>query len=283
MARLPLNVSKAIEAWKEISAKTGQSAAVILAGDPGLVALAQERFSSGGTLPATWIRPLSDLAGLSSVPGELVLVFVRPEDEPEALAALRQTVPKGGVIVAVDEGSAATAKTYRPSRGCTRLSFSDAPGGWRRLFDVCAEVAGEHVVALGRRYPAIRDAAAKRVIYRTAGQNALVGLVFFVPGADMPAMTLNQAKMALSIGTLYGAEIDKERAVELAGIVGVGLGMRALSRYLARSAPGIALVTKAAVGYGATVALGLGAVRYFASGAPASTGRVVAWVGALRR
>jgi uncharacterized protein (DUF697 family) len=278
-----LNVSKAVEAWKEVSAKTGQAAGIILAGDPRLVGLAQQQFSSGGTLPATWIRPLGELAGLSSVPGELLLVFVPSGGEAEVLAALGQSVPKGGAILAVDEGAAATGKTTRAGRGCTRLSFSATPGGWRRLFGVCAEAAGDHVVALGRRYPAIRDAAANRVIYRTAGQNALVGLAFFVPGVDMPAMTLNEAKMALSIGSLYGAEIDRERAVELAGIVALGFGLRALARYFVRSAPGIALVTKAVMGYAATLALGLGAIRYFAQGAPASTSRVVAFVGSLRR
>lgn len=283
MAKLPSYVSKAVEAWKEIAGNATQSADVILAGDERLVELARQQFSVGGTLPGSWVRPLAQLSEFSSVPGEILVVFVAAGQEGEALAALGQSAPKGRAVVAVDEGAEATGRATYPSRRVIRLSFSDTDGGWSRLFGLCAEAAGEHVAALGRRYPALRMAAAERVITRTAGQNALVGLAFFVPGADMPAMTLNQAKMALSIAGIYGMELDRERAVELAGIVGMGFGLRALSRYLVRSIPGVGWVIKAATGYIATVAIGKGAVWYFEEGAPVSTSRVVGLVESLRR
>jgi uncharacterized protein (DUF697 family) len=283
VAKLPLNVTKAVDAWKEVSAKTSRSAGVLLAGDPRLVGLAQQQFSTGGTLPATWVRPLADLAGLSSVPGEMLVIFVPPEGEAEALAALGPSTARGRTVLAVDEGEAATGRATRPVKGCSRLSFTDTPAGWRRLFSLCAEAAGDHVVALGRRYPAIRGAAAHRVVYRSAGENALIGFVFFTPGADMPAMTLNQVKMVLSIASVYGEEINRERLVELAGIVGLGFGLRAIARSLVRSAPEIGWVTKAVTGYAATLALGLGAMWYFEKGAPASTSRVVALASSLRR
>jgi uncharacterized protein (DUF697 family) len=280
---MPLNVSKLAEAWKEVSATTGRPAGVVLAGDSRLVGLAQERLASGGTLPATWVRPLADLTGLASVPGELLILLVPAEQEAEALAAVGDPAPRGGAIIAVDEGPAATGKTTRPCRRCTRLSFSDTPAGWKRLFEVCSEVAGEHVVALGRRYPVLREAAANRVISRTAAQNALVGLAFFIPGSDMPVMILNQVKMVLSIANLFGLQIDRERAVEVAGIVGMGFGLRALARHLARSMPGIGPLIKAAAGYSATMAMGRAAVCYFEQGAPASTSQVVALASTLRR
>jgi len=80
-----------------------------------------------------------------------------------------------------------------------------------------------------------------------------------------------------------GEEIDRERALELAGVVGMGFGFRALSRSLTRSIPGIGWVVKAATGYSATLAIGMGAIRYFENGAPASTSRVVALAGSLKR
>jgi uncharacterized protein (DUF697 family) len=283
VAKLPSSISKALEAWKEVSANTGQSAGIVLAGDLRLVSLAQQQFSSGGTLPATWVRPLAELSTFSSVPGELLVVFVSTEGEGDALAALGQSAPKGRAVIAVDEGAAATGKTTYPGKRCIRVSFSDTPGGWSRLIGACAEGAGDHVVALGRRYPIMRAAAANRVICRTAGQNAVIGLAFFVPGADMPAMTLNQAKMALSIASIYGEELDRERVVEMAAVVGMGLGLRALARYLVGSAPGIGWVVKAGTGYVATMAMGKGVIRYFEKGAPASTSRVVALADLLRR
>lgn len=226
---------------------------------------------------------MAELANFASVPGELLLVLVYPEGEAEALAALGPSAPKGGAIVAVVEGAGATYKATRPFARCTRLSFSDDEAGWARLFSLCAEMAGDKAPALGRRYPALRTVAANRVIYRTAAQNALIGVAFFVPGSDMPAMTANQVKMVLSIASIYGAEIDRERAVELVGIVAAGFGLRALVRTLVRSVPGIGLVIKVVSGYAATVAMGMGAVKYFESGAPASTSKVVALAGSLRR
>ncbi|MBN1631684.1 MAG: hypothetical protein JW990_18165 [Thermoleophilia bacterium] len=283
MAKLSAYASKAVAAWKEVAGATGQSASIMLAGDARLVGLAQQQFSDGGTLPGSWVRPLAELSSFSSVPGEVLVVFVSPAEEAEAVAALSQSVPKGKAVVAVDEGPEATGKTAYPVRRCIRLSFSDTPGGWAGLFHVCAEAAGDHVAALGRRYPAMRAAAAERVISRTAGQNALIGLAFFVPGADMPAMTLNQAKMALSLAGIYDQALDRERALELAGVVALGFGSRAVARSLVRWVPGISWVVKAGAGYAATLAIGKGAIRYFEKGAPASTSRVVGLVDSLRR
>lgn len=283
MARLPLSLSKAIYAWKEASARSGESAGITLAGDAGLVAAAQERFSAGGTVPSAWVRPLSELAEFSSVPGELLLVFLGPDDEAAVLAALGPSAPKGGVILAVDEGSGATGRAARLFARCHRLSFSNDEQGWARLFGLCIELAGDKAAALGRRYPVLRNLAAKRVIYRTAAQNALVGAAFFVPGSDMPVMTANQVKMALAVAGIYGAEVDRERVIELAGILAAGFGLRALARVLVRSMPGLKLLIKAGSGFAATVALGMAAVKYFESGAPASTSKVVALARSLKR
>lgn len=283
MAKLPLNPSRLVEAWKEVSAQTAGSAGITLAGDPRLVGLAQEQFSPGGTVPATWVGPVARSAESSSAPGELLVVLVPPEGEADARSALEQARPKGGAVIVVDEGSEATGKTTYLGQGCTRLSFSDTLAGWRQVFEACMRAAGSHAAALGRRYPTLRDAAARQVTYRTAGQNGLVGLVFFLPGADMPAMTLNQVKMVLSIASIYGEAIDRERAVELAGILGMGFGLRALARSIVKSTPGIGWAIKAVTGYSATMAMGLGAIRYFEKGAPASTSQVVALAGSLKR
>ncbi len=282
MAKLPFNLNKAAEAWREVSAQTTQSAGITLAGDPRLVSLAHQQFSSGGTVPATWVGPVAELAGPASADGEAVVVFCAADQEEEARSALMRVKAAGGVLV-VDEGAEATGATTYLGRGHSRVSFSDTPSGWHRVFEAVARAAGRHVVALGRRYPVIREAAARQVVYRTAGQNALIALAFFVPGTDMPAMTLNQLKMVLSIAGIYGAEIDRERALELVGVVGLGFGFRKLARSFARSIPGIGWIIKAMTGYSATLALGMGAIRYFEKGAPASTSRVVALAGSLKR
>ena len=282
MAKLPLNLSKVLETWKEASAQTAESAGITLAGDPRLVGIAQERFSSGGTIPATWVGPVAELAGRPSADGEIEVVFVPAGTEAEVRSALTQSTG-AKVVLVVDDGPEATGKSTYLGQGRTRLSFADTPAGWQRVFAECAQVAGSRAVALGSRYPVLRGAAARQVVYRTAGQNALVGLAFFVPGTDMPAMTLNQIKMVLSIANIYGEGIDRERALELAGILGMGFGLRALARSLVRSTSGIGWAIKGSTGYAATLAMGIGAIRYFEKGAPASTSKVIALAGALKR
>jgi uncharacterized protein (DUF697 family) len=281
--KLPVNLSKSLDAWKEAVLKADRAAALVVAGEQDLVERAQERFSAGGTVPATFVGATADLASASLAPGELLVLLVREGEEPAALAALRQIASRGPVVIAVDEGSSATGQVSYPFAGGARLSFADSAAGWRRLFRLCAEMAGDHLVALGRRYPAIREAAVRRLIFRTAVQNGLIGLVVFIPGADMPAMTLNQAKMVLDVAAIYGESIDTERAVELLGLVGLGLGLRGLARRLVRYAPGVGWMVKGITGYAATVGIGLAAVEYFERGAPASTSNLMALAESVRR
>ena len=282
MGKSPVNFAKLRQAWKESAETARLSAGVTLGGEEALVRAAQEQFAAGGTTPATWSRPLAELSQISSVPGELLVLFVSGADEAEALDALKDANPEGGVVLAVEEDESASGDISHPHKRCVRVSFRDEERGWRRLFEACAELAGEHVVALGRRYAALRSMAARRVIYRAAAQNALIGATFFVPGTDMPAMTLNQAKMVLSLAGIYGTEIGKDRALELVGVAGAGFGLRSLARAFLRTTPGVGWVIKASTGFSGTVALGFVAKHYFEMGAPASTSRLQALIGKFK-
>jgi uncharacterized protein (DUF697 family) len=283
VAKLPVNLSKAMNAWKEVTSNADQSVSIVLAGDPHLVGIAQEKFSVGGTVPATWVGALSELSGLSGASGEILLVLVDAEREAEVLAALEQAAPKGGAVVAVQGGSGAGGRFGHPWKNCIRVAFSDDASCWRQVYAACAQLAGDRVVGLGRRYPVLRSAAAQRIIYRSAGQNALIGLVFILPGADMPAMTLNQLKMVLYLAGMYGDEIGVDRAIEIAGIIAIGFGFRGLARKIASLIPGFGWLYKGIVGYTATIAVGMAAMKYFELGAPASTSKAIALASSLRR
>ena len=174
-------------------------------------------------------------------------------------------------------------KSLLPRQGvCAAVVFGHVAGMAPAVRDVRGG-ADDQVVALGRRYPVLRAAAAHRVVYRTAAQNAIIGATFFVPGSDMPAMTLNQLRMVLSLAGMYGVEIGRERAVELVGVVGLGFGLRTFARSVLHATPGIGWAIKASTGFTGTVVMGLAAMRYFEKGAPASTSRVVALVRSRRR
>jgi uncharacterized protein (DUF697 family) len=282
VANLPVNVSKVREAFKEVSDAAERSATILLAGDAGLVARAQGQFAGGGPTPATFSGSPADLGTLSTYPGELLVVLVSSQSEAETIASLDESRVQGAAVVAVDEGPGATGIITSLPGEVVRLSFSDTPDGWARLFAACAKVAAHDLVALGRRYPALRRYAARRVINHTAGQNAAVGLLVFLPGADMPAMTLNQIKMVLNLASLHDQKIGPDRALELVGVLGLALGFRALARRVVTRVPGFGWLYRGLIGYAATSALGAAAEKYFEMGAPASTGRVVALVRNLR-
>jgi uncharacterized protein (DUF697 family) len=283
VAKVPFNLTKSLKAVREASASAAEFASILLAGDQALVERAQERFAAGGTVPASHSGPLGDPASIGQAPNELLIVLTTPDKEREVEASFAAVAAKGPVIVAVDEGPGTRHKASYLAGGIVRLSFSDSDAGWDRLFSLCAETAGDKGIALGRRYPAVRGAAARRLVARTSAQNVFIALVFFVPGSDMPAMTLNQAKMVLNIAAMYGESIDRERAVELAGLVVLGFGFRGLGRLLARAVPGLAIVMRMATAYSATTAVGLGAIAYFEKGAPASTSKMIALAGSMRR
>lgn len=283
MAKFPVNLSKVKDAWGEVGALTDRSASILLAGDSRLVALAQERLVGEGPVRPAWSGDTGDLQGITTYAGELLVVLVAPEDEADASAALGEGRLGGPAVLAVDEGSVATGSIIHTGQASARVSFSDSDAGWQALFAACAQMAGHDMVALARRYPALRRPAAQRVVNQTAAQNGVIGLLVFIPGADMPTMTLNQVKMLLQLAGIYGERVDMDRALELAAVVGLGLGFRGLARRLVALVPGFGWLFKALVAYISTSSLGAASVRYFESGAPASTGRVVAALSSLRR
>lgn len=244
---------------------------------------ARGEFAEGGTIPAVATREAFNGPTPFAVgSGDLLVVFVKPEQEEEVETYLARTVSRKSLILVVDEGPETRPRAGLTENGITRLAFSDTPGGWDRLFALCAEAAGDRGTALARRYGVVRRAAAHRLIGKTAMQNVFIALVFFMPGSDMPAMTMNQAKMVLRIAAMYGQPVDKERAIEIAAMVALGFGFRTIGRRLARSIPGLSILMKMFTTYTATMAVGLGAVAYFEQGAPASTSKVIALASSLR-
>ncbi len=126
-------------------------------------------------------------------------------------------------------------------------------------------LAGKRL-ALAHNFAFMRSAVAEEAIKATATQNALVGAVLFIPGADMPVMTLNQAKMLLQVAAAYGEPLGAERAKELLAVVGGGFALRAVARQALGFVPGFGWAIKGAVGYAGTLAMGKAAVTYFEQG-----------------
>jgi uncharacterized protein (DUF697 family) len=123
----------------------------------------------------------------------------------------------------------------------------------------------DYLVALAKGYPQFRRAVCEEFVRHNARQNAVIGALP-IPGADMPVMTANQARMVLSIAAAYGEDLSLERARELLGVLAAGFGMRALSRQAVKLVPFAGWAAAAAIGYAGTVAMGRATMLYFERG-----------------
>ena len=150
------------------------------------------------------------------------------------------------------------------------------PGGSFPIDEIAEAVArklGERGSDLARRLPVLRRAVCDELIRRYSRKNGLIGAAVFVPGVDMPVLTLNQVRMVLRIARAYGYDLDRERALEILPVIAGGLGMRALARELLDLVPFAGWLLKGAVAYAGTRAVGEAAVRYFEAGGPTALRR----------
>ena len=131
-----------------------------------------------------------------------------------------------------------------------------------------ARALGERATPLAARLPVLRRPVCEELIRRYSRQNGLIGAVLFVPGADMPVLTLNQIRLVLRIADAHGFELDRERVPELLGVIGSGLGLRAVARSALGVVPLAGWAVKGGIAYTGTRALGAAALRYFERRAP---------------
>ncbi len=124
---------------------------------------------------------------------------------------------------------------------------------------------GDKEVALGAAVPIFKDEVVSRIIAKTAQQNALIGLAVFIPGADMPLLTMNQIKMILRLSAVYNQELSVKRLYEVLAVVGGGFAFREAARQVAGTVPVVGWALKGGVAYGGTIAMGQLAKRYFES------------------
>jgi uncharacterized protein (DUF697 family) len=144
-----------------------------------------------------------------------------------------------------------------------------------------AEHAGDGAVALGRWYPAFREAAATAIINETSRANAQFALLASVPsvvpvigsiasaGADMIVLTKNQLMMAIKLAAIYGKPLNDKRAIlrDLMPVIGSGFVWRSLAREGASFLPFAAgTVPKVAIAFAGTFATGRAIDGYYRFG-----------------
>jgi uncharacterized protein (DUF697 family) len=121
----------------------------------------------------------------------------------------------------------------------------------------------------------LRRAVARELVETFSRKNAIRGAAIFIPGVDLPVLTLNQLRMVLRIEQAYGLDPDpRQRAPELLATMAAGLGLRAVAREALGAIPVAGWMVKGAVAYAGTRALGEAAIRRVeATRQPAATSR----------
>jgi len=142
----------------------------------------------------------------------------------------------------------------------SKKEILDHLAGW------IADTQSDLKLAFAANFEWMRRHIAQEAVSNTALQNGAIGLVVFVPGADFPVMTLNQAKMILQIAAAYGQPMNAERIKELAVVIGGGFAFRYLARTAVGFVPVLGWAIKGAVGYAGTLAMGNAALEYFERG-----------------
>jgi len=248
MRKSKLGPLAVVAAVRELRRGAGDTRPLAIAGARELVPLLARELRAGGEASAV-------VEG--SVDGAAALVWVGAPDEDQLRAASRA----GMAIVAVTDDDtvpyvfASSVVHVPPGRGFPVEEIARALAGG----------LGEDGTSLAARLPVLREAVCDHLIASFAKRNAIVAGAVFVPGVDMPVLTLNQIRLVLRIALAHGEPVDSTRAVELLGVVGAGFGMRAVARELLDLVPVAGWALKSAIAYTGTKAVGEAAVRYFAA------------------
>jgi uncharacterized protein (DUF697 family) len=134
------------------------------------------------------------------------------------------------------------------------------------IIERIAARAGDKSYALAAKLPRVRKVVCEEIVRSFSKQNGILAAAIFIPGADLPALTLNQIRMVFRIAGAFGADIDRERVVELLCVLGAGLGFRAVAREVVGVVPGFGWALQGAIAYAGTRALGEAAIQYFEAG-----------------
>jgi uncharacterized protein (DUF697 family) len=235
-----------LAAVREVRRGKGDPRPIAVTGARELVPVLARALREGGDASAVVEGRVTDAA---------VLVWVGAADERELYEASRKQIPIVAVTEDEDVPYVLATDVIRVPRGQGFPVDEIAKAIAGKLGDSGSELAA--------RLPALRPAICHQMIHSCARKNALIAGAVFVPGVDMPVLTLNQIRLVLRLAIAYGKEIDRARAVELAAVGGAGFGFRAVARELLDAVPVAGWALKAAIAYAGTVAVGEAAVRSF--------------------
>jgi uncharacterized protein (DUF697 family) len=147
-----------------------------------------------------------------------------------------------------------------------------------------SEAGKELRLAIGRRFPALRQEVARKIVRDISMENAVfviaTALGDYIPSwllpligiaeaaSDTAFLTANQVRMLFNLGAVYDVGVGyAAQWKEISSIVGAAFGWRALARELVSKIPfGGGIIPKGAIAYAGTVAAGEGLIFFYTTG-----------------
>jgi uncharacterized protein (DUF697 family) len=261
--KLPVAPTAVLAIAKELRASATSDKPLVLSGARELAAALRRELTRDGVESA-----VQDESALGNA-AALLYVLTGPAGADD-IAVLRRASLARTPIVAVltgPGGDAVPDPPYVLAANVVRVP----PGTGFPIEEIARRLAaalGEHATPLAARLPVLRDPVVDMLISRFSRQNAVLGTAVFMPGADMPVLTLNQVRLLLRIADTYGFELDRDRIPEVLGVIASGFGFRALARSALGVIPFAGWALRGGIAYGGTRALGEAARRYFEARAP---------------
>ncbi len=282
-----LSIKRVLKLLREVRERAGASPRLCLVGEGAALSDVARALSEGAVDTTGGLSTGFDVLPPEGFPKETslaqrwdVVILVTPDVAPATVAAVAATAREAGANVIAyapqagvpEAGARLFGDAVTPSEVAVSLGRPGDSGP--TLAARLAGAAGDGATTLAARLPFLRRAVAQELTREAARQNAVIGAVVIIPGADMPAMTANQIRMILRIASAYDEDLGPQRAVEILSVVGAAFVMRTLARQWLTYVPGFGWALKGAVGYSGTIALGRAAIAYFEAGAPLTTTRV---------
>jgi uncharacterized protein (DUF697 family) len=268
LGRFPVHPGAIYGVVKELHAAAEDFRPIVLAGAPGEARELRDALVAGGDPQA--IRDLSggevsayDIEGA----GLLLYAVEGGKTTPEDEQVLRRADRKGveAIVVLTGGGQAPVDVPFVLATNVLQVP-QGTPVSAVAIAEMIAERADERAYMWAARLPVLREAVVEHTITKFARQNGILGVAIFIPGADMPVLTLNQIRMIFRIAAAHGEEIDRDRALEILAVIGAAFGFRAVAREAVAFIPGVGWAIKGGVAYAGTKALGRVAAAYFEAG-----------------
>jgi uncharacterized protein (DUF697 family) len=260
-SKLPLKPAAVLGILRELRAAAQSDRPLVVAGARELTGALRRELVRGGVSSA--VREQGSLEDAAAL-----IYILAGEPHEDAVAMLREARKAQVPIICVLTGPKSDVHVpYVLDENVVRVrSGSGFP--IEQIARVLARVLGEDATPLAARLPVLRRAVCSELIRRASRQNAVLGAAVFVPGADMPVLTLNEIRLVLRIADAYGFEIDQKRLPEVLGVIASAVGLRRLARQALALVPVAGWAVKGAIAYAGTRAVGEAAVRYFERRAP---------------